>query len=138
MAAMDDATRAALLDFLSAEGETLTGAVRRIQAVDPAPQLDEETTGQFVNGFAVIANEALAEETTEAYDLYVEGATVAMRAQDRSPGSVASTMAIVGGIFADELAARADADVREQAVDWIACFVGKFTEDLIDAMGRAT
>jgi hypothetical protein len=134
---MDDATRSALLEFFASEGETLVGAVQRIQEIDPAPQLDAETTAQFVNGFAVIATEALTQETTEAYDLYVEGASVAMQAQSRSAGSLASTMAICAGIFADELAARVEPSVRAGSVDWLACFVGKFTEDTIDVMKKA-
>lgn len=133
---MDDAARSALLEFLS-EDETLAGAVRRIQDVDPAPQLDSETTAQFVNGFAVVAIEALNEQTTEAYDLYVEGAAVAMQAQSRTAGSLASTMAICSGIFADELAARVEPSVRAASVDWLSCFVGKFTEDTIDVLRRA-
>lgn len=131
---MDDATRSALLAYFDSESGSLTRASERIRAIDEAPQLDESTTAQFVHGFTVIAREALEGRGTEAYDLYTEGAAVAVSSQQRTVGSLANSFAIAAGVLSDEIGAALDPASRQEAVDWLSCFVGKWAEDVLNTI----
>lgn len=118
------------------EGELLARVIRRTRALDPNPQLDDETTKQFVHGLLAIVREAAEGQERDARDLYTAAAANAATDQGRTGASVAQSLVRFGVVVGDELARALPEEDAAAASDWLAAFLGDWTSELVTAMGE--
>lgn len=133
-----DAIRRALEPLFADDSESLTRIVDWTRDIDAdSPRWDEATNEQFVHGFAAIVREALAGDSREARDLYTASAAAVLAAEGRAPSDLARSLVVFGSLLGVEVAVTADPEVRTEAAQWLALFVGTWTEELLEAMEEA-
>lgn len=134
-----DAARRALEPLFADQSASLQRLADRTREIDSeSPRWDDATNEQFVHGFATIVREALAGESREARNLYTESAAAVLAAEGRTPASLGRTMVIFGFLLGEELAHTVDAEARAEAAQWLALFIGEWTEELLDALAGTT
>lgn len=126
--------RQALEPLFADDSDSLARLVERSRELDTgSPRYDDTTNEQFVHGFATIVREALAGDSRDARDLYTEAAAALVAAEGRSPASLARSLVTFCVLLGEEVADALDADVQHAASQWLAAFMGEWTEELLDA-----
>lgn len=129
-----EASKPVLEAFFAERSEGLERVALRARELSNGPEYDEQTTAQFLHGFALIVREAIGGESRDARDLYTSSAAEFLATEGRTVGELARQLVTFGVVLGEELA-RTSAEGGAEAVTWLARFMGDWTQELVDAVG---
>lgn len=129
-----------LVDALDDRQEGLLSAVETVVASTPsmgAGLYSRAELKQLLNGFCALLKEALEEQGSKTYELFITTAVPGMVADGQTTGSLVEASASFGTLISMDLVAAVPDEHREPAAAWLARFFGRYVADVYRAANDA-